>query len=415
MAESIPSKRRVPITLVGGLVVIVGIIVGGLAWSRAEPWQRTGPPVTVSSWAPYWQPDAALASFQANSDLFSDVSVVAYSAVAADSVTPYSSMPDDMIPNFRAASTERGVPLIATVFDDSEPGTMAAVFADPTTRATHVALLASIVIDGGFDGIDLDYEKFAFSDDRSTWATTRPNWIAFLTELSAALRPLGKQLIVSVPPVYDGGQTADSGYWVYDHAAMGPLVDRIRVMAYDYSYQGGEPGPIAPIDWVERLVGALTAMVDPAKIDLGVPTYGYDWVVSIAGTCPADQTPETKGISIARAGRETAARGIVPTWDDSSAELRYDYVDTLTGLDASGIAVTCTVQRTVRYLDARAVHQRAYLAHRHDLHGVALWSLGNDDELTWEGLRAARLGVETWPDQPAPSLPADQNVVVSTS
>lgn len=397
MAESTSSKRRVPITLVGGLALIVAIILGGLAWSRAEPWERTGPPITVSSWAPYWQPDTALASFQANSELFSDVSVVSFSAVAGDSIVPYAQVPADMISTYRAATTERDVPLIATIVDDSPSGTMAAAFADPARRSAHVQLIVTVVVDGGFDGVDLDYEKFAFADDRATWATTRPNWIAFLTELSGALHALGKQLIVSVPAIYDDGQTDDSGFWVYDHAAMAPLVDRIRVMTYDYSYQGGDPGPIAPVDWVERSIKALTAVVDPAKIDLGIPTYGYDWVLAVAGTCPADQTPETRAISTARAARETAERGITPVWDETTAEQTYQYVDTLTGADAAGVATTCTVNRTVHYLDARAVHVRAYLAHRNDLHGVALWALGNDDDLTWAALRSARLGEQTWP------------------
>ena len=33
----------------------------------------------------------------------------------------------------------------------------------------------------------VDYETFAFSDGRDTWATTRPNWIAFLGELADRL------------------------------------------------------------------------------------------------------------------------------------------------------------------------------------------------------------------------------------
>ena len=45
----------------------------------------------------------------------------------------------------------------------------------------------------------------------------------------------GRTLTVSVPPVYDGGQTDDSGYWVYDYGGIAPLVDTIRIMAYDYS------------------------------------------------------------------------------------------------------------------------------------------------------------------------------------
>ena len=199
------------------------------------------------------------------------MSVVSFSAVTGDSIIPYDQMPDDMISTFRTAATERDVPLIATIFDDSVAGTMAATIADPASSLGARAADRVVGDQRGFDGVDLDYEKFAYADDRSTWSTTRPNWIAFLTELSTALHAIGKQLIVSVPPVYDDGQTDDSGYWVYDHAAMGPLVDRIRVMAYDYSYQGGEPGPIAPIDWVEQLVDTLTDDGRPGQARPGHP------------------------------------------------------------------------------------------------------------------------------------------------
>lgn len=399
MPESTPPRRRarsspLPVALIGAAAIAV-IVAVGLARPR-DPWERSGPPLTVTSWAPYWQPDTALASFTANSDMFADVSVVAYSARGVDSIVTYEQLPATTLDSYRAATAPTGVPLIATIFDDSPAGTMAAILADPAQRAVHVDTIVALVTAGGFAGVDLDYEKFAFADGRDTWATTRPNWIAFLTELGARLDRLGAQLIVSVPPVYDGGQTGDSGYWVYDYAAMGEVVDRIRIMTYDWSVAGGDPGPIAPIDWVADVVEATSELVDPAKLDLGIPVYGYDWVVAVTGACPADQQPETRAISTVRAARLTAERGIVPTWDETTAERRFDYVDTLSGLDAAGAPTTCTVERTVRYLDATAVHRRAWLAHRGDFHGVALWALGNDDDETWQALRAARLGEQTW-------------------
>ena len=385
--------------MIGGVLIAV-IAAFGFALSR-DTWERSGPPIRVASWAPYWQPDTALASFVANSEMFADVSVVAFSARDAATIVAFEQLESDMIANYRAATTASGTPLIATVFDDSPKGTMSAAFADPAARTRHVRALVALATTGGgdglgFDGLDLDYENFAFVDGRDSWATTRPNWIAFLAELSAALRPTEKQLIVSVPPVYDGGQTDASGYWVYDYAAMADHVDRIRVMAYDYSVLSGEPGPIAPVDWVEQLVGAVSELVPPAKIDLGIPTYGYDWVVSVAGVCPVEQEPSSRAMSTVRAARTVAERAITPVWDEATAEQMFDYTDTLTGPDAAGVGTTCTVQRTVRYLDARAVHRRAVIAHRNDLHGVALWALGNDDALTWDALRAARRGEETW-------------------
>ncbi len=407
MPETDVADERAPSTSRGtsrtGLFATAALavagVVGALGFAATrDTWARSGPPLQVASWAPYWQPDTALASFQANSALFADVSLVAYSATGATTIVAYDGLPDGTIETYAAAADAVGTPLIATIFDDSPSGTMASVLADPATRAAHVQAVVDVASNDAFDGVDLDYETFAFSDGRDTWASTRPNWIAFLTELAARLDPLDKQLIVSVPPVYDGGQTDASGYWVYDYAAMGAVVDRIRVMAYDYSFAGGQPGPIAPIEWVRTLVAAITELVPPEKIDLGVPTYGYDWVLSVAGVCPAEQQPKTKAMSTVRAARTVAERGITPIWDPVAEERTFDYVDTLTGTDAAGATVSCTVSRRVHYLDAVAVHRRAWVAHRNDLHGIALWALGNDDPLTWDGIRAARLGEEQWAD-----------------
>jgi spore germination protein YaaH len=382
-----------------GLTALAVVITVGLAWPDGE-WQRRGDPLTVSGWAPYWQPEASLASFEANSDLFVDVSVVAYSATAASTVTRYPSLTDEALDTFRRAAADADVQLIATVFDDAPAGAMAAILSDPTTRTAHVAALVDVVRSGEFDGVDLDYETFAFEDDRSTWASTRPNWIAFLGELADQLDAIDADLIVSVPPVYDAGTTDESGYWVYDHEAMGQIVDRIRVMAYDYSTTGSDPGPVAPIEWVRGLVDTLVELVPPEKLDLGIPVYGYDWVVSVAGACPADRAPEDDVMSSARAERTMIERALTPIWDPVAAEMVVDYVDTLTGTDSSGAAVTCTVNRSLHYLDDRAVHERALLAHRNDLHGVALWALGYDDDATWQAIRAARDGIETWPPPP---------------
>lgn len=404
VARRVPARPLVIAAI--GIVLVVGLTALGTAMPRDEEWTRTAGAVKVSSWAPYWQPEAAIASFEPNAVLFSDVSVVAYSARDAATIESYPQMSAAMIPSFRQAAARARVPLLATIFDDSPAGTMAAVFADGVQRSTHVEAIVSIVTSGGtdglgFDGVDLDYERFAFSDGRDTWATTRPNWIAFLTELSARLRPLGKLLVVSVPPVYDGGQTDGSGYWVYDYATMGQLVDRIRVMTYDYSVAGGPPGPVAPIQWVEQVIGAVTQLVPPSKVHLGIPTYGYDWAVSVTGTCPADQLPENRAISTARAARTVAERGLVALWDETTAERRFDYVDQLSGTDPQGAPTSCTVSRTVRYLDAEAIHRRTWLAYRNDLAGIALWALGNDDPRSWIGIQAAILGEENWGDTSA--------------
>ena len=388
------STGTVLATAAIALAGILAVVAVGLFWPRGER-ARNGPPLVVSGWAPYWQPDSALASFTGNARLFGEVSLVAYSARGVDQVVPYEGVAADVVDTFRRSAASNGAPLVATVFDDTARGEMAAILADPASRARHVDTLVALVESGGFDALELDYEGFAFVDERSTWATTRPAWIALLTDLAARLRPAGIPLMVAVPPQYDDEQTDASGYWVYDYASMGRIVDRIRIMAYDYSF--AEPGPVAPIGWVERVVESAARLVDPAKLDLGIPTYGYEWITARSGICPAGDDRERRPISIARMGRELAGRGLTPTWDDTTAEVTFSYTETLTGDDGNGATVTCTVTRSVYAPDARSVHLRAMLAYRNDFHGVALWALGNDDEATWDALAAAQRGESTWP------------------
>lgn len=394
MPDSEPPPRRVLFTASLGAVLVALLVGVGLAWPE-EAWSRAGAPLATSGWAPWWQTDSSFESFRDNAELFGDVSIVAYAAIGTDEIVQYERLAADAVDRFRTASRSAGVPYLATIMDESDAGEMATTLADPATRAVHVDAIVRLVDDGDFDGVDLDYEQFAFADGRDSWAATRPNWIAFLTELASRLHADGHLLVVSVPPVYDGEQTDDSGYWVYDYAAMGEVVDRIRIMAYDYSTS--DPGPIAPIEWVEGLVEAIAELVPPEKLDLGVPAYGQNWVSDVTGTCPADQEPERNNVSVRSAARLAAEHRVVPMWDDGTGEQRFDYTETLTGPDDSGAATSCTVSRTVRYLDARSIHLRASVANRAGLHGIAIWALGNDDDATWDGIRAVRAGNDDWP------------------
>ena len=132
-----------------------------------------------------------------------------------------------------------------------------------------------LVTVNGFDGIELDYEKFAFSDGTSTWATTRPAWVAFVTELGTALHGAGKQLALAVPPMYDGTYTSSSGYWVYDYAGVAPVVDSLRIMTYDYSVS--RPGPISPLSFIRRTLAYAVTAFPAARIRMGLPAYGRLW------------------------------------------------------------------------------------------------------------------------------------------
>jgi hypothetical protein len=57
------------------------------------------------------------------------------------------------------------VPVVPSIFDRTDEGVMAGILADPQQRARHVDAIVAFATDGDYDGIDLDYEQFAFADD----------------------------------------------------------------------------------------------------------------------------------------------------------------------------------------------------------------------------------------------------------
>ena len=278
---------------------------------------------------------ASTRSAVANADLLGEVSPFWYVAQDAVSPTvaeakpcsacsPYAANKAEVLADLRAA----GVKVLPTITDGMTTGTsmqLAKVLDDPTRRAALVSSIVSLVQANDYDGIDLDFEDFAFSDPLSTWDTTRPDWVTFIGQLSASLHARGKLLSVTTPPIYTNNRTQTSstkwndGYWVYDWAGIADKVDRLRIMAYDYSVSGG---PIAPLPWVERVVQHAVSVVPSGKVQIGVPAYGRNATVKVngvskvSGTCPTNKPANyLSTLSFTAAAAGTA----IPTNDYSSA------------------------------------------------------------------------------------------------
>ncbi len=321
----------------------------------------------------------ALQSFTANAAVFSDVSPFWHSLTSDSTVSDQETAAD------RAAVTNAaraaGVPVVPAVTDGTGTGQLASALADPVRQATVVQTLVKLAVSRGYDGLDLDLEGFAYADPKASWASTRPNWVGFVTALAGELHTRGRSLFATIPPTYDSNRGPSSGYWVYDYQGIASQVDRVRIMAYDYSV--GSPGPIAPYNWVTRIVDYASTQVPRGKLVLGIPAYGRDWVTSVTGTCPAGVETARRSLSARAAWQVAADHGVSAAWDPTNRERTYTYADTF----ADG-ANTCVVARRVWFSDAGAVSERSRLAYSTHLAGIALWSIGAEDSQTWRALES---------------------------
>jgi len=363
-------RRTVAALIAAAVIAMVGFVV-----TRADD----PPPlkdIPISGWAPYWVLADATATVAANGAILHEISPFWYSATGVTAITVTGNVDpaamQALIDTARASKTR----VLPSITDGLGKGEMARLLADPTNRTLHVQTIAELVNREGFDGIDLDYEGFAFVDDYSTWESTRPNWVAFVTELATALHAHGKLLTVSVPAIYDTKRNSDSGVWVYDYAAMGDVVDRIRIMGYDYSFD--EPGPIAPLGWLRTAIrAAKKAVGDDSKLVLGIPLYGRNWVTKTVGTCPAD-AEGTVAILHNTAQELIEKRGATPIPDEDNKEVVFTY-----DLEVSDSTTTCTQSREVHYVDEAGGRARLDLAREERIGGVAFWALGFDTPSTW--------------------------------
>ena len=302
-----------------------------------------------------------------------------------------------------------GLKLIPTITDGTDKLVLSGYLAKPELRTTIVKTIVDLVNKYSFDGIDLDFEGFAFVDGNTTWPKTAPNWVLFVKELSVALRAQQKLLSISAPYAFNPAEK-QKGYYVYSWAEIASSIDRLRIMTYDYSV--AKPGPIGPISWTEKTLQYAISIMPASKVFIGLPGYGRDWITGVTGTCPATAPPGLKAGAKAAtfrmnyAAAKAAIDQAVPTFDVKSSEATYSYQQTFNGLTAKGAATACTVSRTVWYQNDRSYLERMNLVAKYRLGGSALWTLGMEDVAATTAMRNVALAIA--PDTVLSTLTVEQ-------
>ena len=289
-----------------------------------------------------------------------------------------------------------GLQIIPTMTDGTAKLVLSQYLSNAATRTTIVSTIVDLVVKNNFDGIDLDYEGFAFVDGNTSWSKTAPRWVALVKELSVALHAKNKLLSVSTPYLYDPKEK-QKGYFVYAWADIASSIDRLRIMTYDYSV--AKPGPMGPLSWTEKTIQYAISIMSASKVYVGLPGYGRDWITSVNGKCPTSAPPGLIGGAKAAtfkmnyADAKAAIDGAIPTYNEQFGEATYNYTQTYNGLSATGASTVCTVNRTVWYQNARSFAARMALVGKYRLGGAAMWTLGMEDAAATNEIRSAALAI----------------------
>ena len=380
---------------------------------------ETPPRKIFSGWIPYYSIKTSVPAAVNNADLIKEVMPFWYtlkfngktqSTVVTDLYTPAN--PSIPMAQTVGALRNAGFTLIPTITDGTEKDVLAGLLAKPAARNQIVQAITAMVVTNNFDGVDLDFEGFAFVDSNKTWPKTAPLWTALVKELSASLRAQNKILSVSTPYVLDPAGK-QKGYYVYAWAAIAPYIDRLRIMTYDYSVS--KVGPIGPISWAERTVQYAVTVMAPSKVYVGIAGYGRDWVTAVSGVCPANVAsvikPGAKAATfLMRNAQDLAATyGVTPAYDAKFGESTFTYQKVYNGNTAGGLATTCTATRTAWYQDAQSYALRAALVDKYRLGGLAAWTIGMEEPLAIEGIRNVARSIA--PDKVSAAITIDKTAI----
>jgi GH18 family chitinase len=168
-----------------------------------------------------------------------------------------------------------------------------------------------------------------------------------------------------------------NGSW--DFKALSELCDYLIVMGYDY-YWSGSPtsGPVAPLQTenynVTRTVDTyLSSGVNPQKLLLGVPWYGYDWPVT-------SNTRKASSTGTATARIYTAAKQLAVTNG-------YTF-DQMTKVPWVAYK-SSSIWRQLWYDDTVSLFLKYNLVNTKNLGGIGIWALsyeGGSGEI-WRNIK----------------------------
>ena len=200
----------------------------------------------------------------------------------------------------------------------------------------------------GFQGVDVDFE-YILSADRVPFAN-------FVADLQNFLAPYGYTVSVALAPKTSDDQPGLL-YEGKDYGLLGNAADWVLLMTYEWGYTYGPPMAVAPLNKVIEVVNYAVTRIDPSKIHLGIPNYGYDWPL-----------PYEKGVTKARTISNTEAvqiairAGVPILFDETAMSPYFTYTE-------NGI------RHEVWFEDVRSLTEKYSLLPSYQLRGISIWQI----------------------------------------
>lgn len=207
-----------------------------------------------------------------------------------------------------------------------------------------------------YSGLDVDFEYI--------YPANREDYNNFLRKVRSRIKPLGYSLTTAIAPKTSAEQKGLL-YEAHDYPVHGALTDHVILMTYEWGHTYGPPLPVAPINQVRRVLSYAVSAIPRRKIFMGIPNYGYDWVIPYVPGSKAATLSNTGAVDLAR--RE----GAIIQYDQKAQAPFFNYYD------ANG------KEHIVWFDDARSIEAKMMLINQYSLGGASYWTIGRYFPQNW--------------------------------
>jgi spore germination protein len=339
-----------------GLAVIAVLMLPLTSASQVQP-TPTEPPMPLTVFVAYWDQQRGFAEVERHADLVGTVSPWWF-APSPDGrvVEQHAGYTDVELDRVRAlqADGHRVLPSVANHRDGAwDFDVVSTILADEQLLERHVEALTELVLDHGFDGLQLDYENLP--------AEEGTRYAELVQRTAEAFAEHDLTLAVAI----HAETSPQTGGWGagHDYALLGRAAHELHLMTYNMHHAEGEPGPSAPLWWVEEVVRYAAGKIPPNKLVLGIGLFGYDW---------GPDGPAV-GLTLEEVEARVQAFDGDPTFDDQHQVPVFVYQDQ-------------GEQRQVWFEDRRSIAHKLALVDEHGLGGAFFWRMGGTTQQAWEAV-----------------------------
>jgi len=387
------------------LFIILIIAVGLLPLAPHDASAATKAPFYYGAWLPFWKGQAGAINISLNLEKLDEVSPFSYEMRSDGTLIDSLHIANGSWDPWFDAVRDSGMKVIPTIAWFNTGGIYRLLSNARTRRATEDRI-AALVTANLFDGIDIDFEAMS--------PATRPYYSLFIEGLAIRLHPAKKLLTCTVmsrtPPARIYRTVPAQIVYPENYSVLNTYCDEVRIMAYDQQTidltlnaskgNGSLYSPVADPAWVASVLQETVKYINPRKIMLGIPTYGYEYEVSWTGGMTTYQRVRAFGFFAAMNRAESL--GITP-FRNNAGELSFTFAST-THFDQPAILVS-TITSTlpppelatidpnasttffVSFPDAQSIADKVQLAKKFGIRGVVFFKADGDiDPMVWQNI-----------------------------